>query len=75
LKECGSSPTWIVHRGRGHRDPKEANTLRLLPVLLGRGWQLRGGDCSRLQRREVRLARGRACGCGVVCLDGSVAFL
>ena len=36
-KECSSSPTPIVLRRRGHRDPKEAERLRPLPALLALG--------------------------------------
>src|SRR5215217_7479173 len=76
LKVCGSSPTPIVLRRRGHRERSEGGqdveTLTCT-TRARRGWQFRGGDNSRLQRREVRPARGRACGCGVVRLDGRVA--
>jgi hypothetical protein len=74
LKGCGSSPTPIVLRRRGYRDPKEAKTLRPLPILLGLG--AAGSFAAAIipgSNGEVRPARGRACGCGVVRLDGRVA--
>jgi hypothetical protein len=62
-----ASPPW-TQRPEGGRD---VETLTYT-TRARRGWQLRGGACSRLQQREVCPASSRAWGRGDLRLDDRV---